>query len=313
MVEHHVQNDLDAVCIAGADQCLEFGALAVELDRCRISRVGREIADRVVAPVVEQMLAVHHALVCQLVKLKYRHQLDRVDPQLFQIRYLLHQPGKGTRMLHPRGRMPGKAAHMQLIDHHVLKRDMDIAVEIAPVEHILHHAGVVGRILRRTLAPAALSGHRAGIGIEQEFGLVKQQPARRVIRPVHPVGVLKLRDIQPEHNHRPGVADAETVGKRQHGIGLLLGAVEQAQLAAGRTDRMDGKAHTAGNKRRTVHQEQPGAHGKACDLLGSMQLAARRRWENDLLIGHGDSSFLQTEQLCFQHTVFLEICQLTGK
>ena len=169
---------------------------------------------------------------------------------------------------------------------------MDIAVEIPPVEHILHHAGMVGGIRRGALAPAALAGHRAGIGVEQELGLVKQQTARRVIRPVHTVSVFKLRDLQPEHDHRPRIADAETVRDGQHRIGLLLGAVEQAELAAGCADRMDGKADAAGHDGRAVDQKQAGTHREPRDLLGGMQLAVRCGRDDHVGIGHMDSSFL---------------------
>ena len=188
---------------------------------------------------------------------------------------------------------------MQLVDHHILKRDVDIC-EIRPVEHILHHARVVGRVRGRALAPAALAGHRTSIWVEQIFGLVKQQAARGVIRPIHAIGIFKLRDVQPEYDHRPGVADAKTVGEWQHGIWVLLGAVKQAQFTAGRADRVDGEAHTAGHDRCAVDQKQAGTHRVTLDLLGRMQPAVGLGREYDFLTGHTHSSFLQNRTALFQ-------------
>ena len=100
MVKHHVQNDLNAVCIQRADQRFQLGPLAVELDRRRITRVGRKKAHGIIAPVVEQRPAVHHAFLGQLVEFKHRHQLDRVYAERFQVGYLFHQAGEGPRVRH---------------------------------------------------------------------------------------------------------------------------------------------------------------------------------------------------------------------
>ncbi len=81
MVKYHVQDHLDPLGVERADQALKLVALMVVPVRGGIARVGREEADRVIAPVIQQALPVHLAAVAHLVKLEDRHQLDRVDPQ----------------------------------------------------------------------------------------------------------------------------------------------------------------------------------------------------------------------------------------
>ncbi len=85
----------------------------------------------------------------------------------------------------------------------------------------------------------------------------------------------------------------------QHRIGLLLGAAEQAQFAAGRADRVDGEADAAGHHGRTIHQKQAGPHREPCDFLGGMQLAVCLGRENNTLIGHTLPPFPQNRTSFF--------------
>ncbi len=142
MVKDHVQDALDAVIIELLDQVLQLFALLVILRSARIAGIGGKEADRVIAPVVHHLGAVHHAAVLHLVKFKDRHQFHRVDPQLLQIGDLLPQPFKGARIVHAGGSMPRKAPHMELVDHQVLHGDRRRPVP-SPVKVILHHPGLV--------------------------------------------------------------------------------------------------------------------------------------------------------------------------
>ena len=264
VVENNVQNDLNPVGVQRAYQGFELGSLVVVLDSCRIAGIRRKIADRIVAPVIDELPAVNHALVCQFVELENRHQLNCVNAQFLEVRQFLHQAGKRAGVLHVRAFVHGKSAHVHFVNHHVLKRHVCV-LEIAPIEHIFDHTRMVGAVLGRTHAPAALAGHSACIRVEQEFLLVEQQAACRVIRAVHAVGVFKLGDVEIEHDHRPRIADAELLGKRQHGIGLLLRAAEQTELAACRADRVNGEADAARHDDRAVGKEKARTHGKAFD------------------------------------------------
>ena len=99
MVEHHIKNNLYAVVVQIPDQLLQLGSLTVILGGRRIAAVRRKKAARIVAPIIQQALAVHLSCRHRLVKLKDRHQLHRIDPKLLQIRDLLTQSCKSTLML----------------------------------------------------------------------------------------------------------------------------------------------------------------------------------------------------------------------
>ena len=273
MVEHHIQNDLDAVLLQDPDQPLQLGALPVVLHLGGVAGVGSKKAHRVVSPVVDQLPAVHHPLVGHLVKFEDGHQLHRIDPQGLQIGQLLQQALKGARMGHPGGGMPGEAPHMDLVDDQVLERKAG-GVKIPPVKALPHHPGVVGLPLRQAAAPYALSGHRPGVWVQQKAAGIKAQAAGRVIRPVHPIGVLKLFNIQAKDNHGKGVADAKAVGKGEHGKGLLLPSAEQAQLAAVGVEGVDCKADAPRHHRGPIDPKQARPNRKAANLPGG------REWMN---------------------------------
>ena len=85
MVEDHVQDDLNAVVVELLYQLLELQAFPVVLHVSGVAGVGGKKADRTVAPVVEELPPVVSALVHELVELKDRHQLHRIDAQGLQI------------------------------------------------------------------------------------------------------------------------------------------------------------------------------------------------------------------------------------
>jgi hypothetical protein len=78
------------------DQRLELVHLHPELAGGGVPGLGREEADRAVAPVVDQQLAGLGMLaaVLELVELVDRHQLDAVDAELLQVRDLLRMAAK---------------------------------------------------------------------------------------------------------------------------------------------------------------------------------------------------------------------------
>ena len=80
------------------------------------------------------------------------------------------------------------------------------------------------------------------------MAFVKQKPFCRVIGPVHPVGILKLLYIQPEHDHGIYVADPVVFRKRQHRIGFRLFPVIKKELAGYCPVGMDRKIHPSGDR-----------------------------------------------------------------
>ena len=65
--------------------------------------------------------------------------------------------------------------------------------------------------------------------------MVKNQPLFRLVGTVHPVGILKLLNIQLEDDHGIDIADAVVPGERQNGKGFLRLPLEQQQFNTGST------------------------------------------------------------------------------
>ncbi len=161
VVEHHVQDYLDAIIVQGLDQHFQL-IVPVGLIPGDIVSVGGKEPYRVVAPVVQELLAVHLPGVDGLVELEDGHQLHRVDPQLLQVGDLLHQASEGARMGDAGGEMAGEAAHMELIDDQVAHGAGGLR-RIAPVEAVLDDTGVVAAAL--AVAPDPLAGDEAGVRV----------------------------------------------------------------------------------------------------------------------------------------------------
>ena len=83
MVEHDIQDDFDPILMQCPDQFLKLSAFMVALHFRGIARIRCKEADSIIAPVFEQPLAVHFTYIHTLIKLKDRHQLYSIDPQLF--------------------------------------------------------------------------------------------------------------------------------------------------------------------------------------------------------------------------------------
>ena len=276
MVEYHVQVNLDAPLLAGLDKPFQLVALPVILRAGGIAGVGGEKAHRTVPPIIIQLLAVHLPVVQHLVKLKNRHQLHRIDPQRLQIGQLFHQTGKRTRMDHSGGGVLGKATDMELIDDEVLHGNQGSA-DIAPVEVVLHHSGLVVLAVGRRFAPGALASHRLGVGVQQVLALVKDKPPLRLIGAVHPVSVLKLLNVQLEHNHGVHITNSVVLREGEHREGLRLLSVEQQQLNARGAVGVDGEIDAAGNGSGAVGLIKTGPDIKAADVVHGNQMDGARK------------------------------------
>ena len=82
VVVDDVEDDLDVGGVQGLDHRLELGHLSAGFLRGRVGVMRREVADRVVAPVVRQSLGLERCIVRELLD---RHELDRGDAQLRQV------------------------------------------------------------------------------------------------------------------------------------------------------------------------------------------------------------------------------------
>ena len=88
-----------------------------------VARVGGEEAVGAVAPEVRQTGLPHLLRDVLFVEGHHRHQLDMGDAEVLEVGDLLHQAGEGPGVRDPGRGMAGEAAHMQLVDHHPLRRD----------------------------------------------------------------------------------------------------------------------------------------------------------------------------------------------
>ena len=176
VVEHNVENNLNAIGFEVANQLLELGALAVVLVTVNgfVAGIRRKKADSVVAPVIIELLALKGAVRAHFVKLKNRHQLNGVDSQLLEVGNLFADTGKGAAVLNAGALVHRKASDVKLINNQFLKRNRG-RLKVAPVVVLKHHARLVDALILLRLAPAALTGDRLGVGVEDIFCLVKHQ------------------------------------------------------------------------------------------------------------------------------------------
>ena len=86
VIEYDIKDHFDAIGIERADHGLQLSSLAVVFQSRCIACVWREVAHRVVAPVIEKLLSVDHPFIRQFIELEYRHQFDCIDAEFFQIR-----------------------------------------------------------------------------------------------------------------------------------------------------------------------------------------------------------------------------------
>ncbi len=218
MIEDHVKHDFNAVAMQFLDDGFEFVRHHRAVFHCasrRIARFGRKKSERAVAPVVHQALIGAVKEVLKFVELKNRHQFDAIDAKFFQIRNLLANRRKCSRMLHFRRRMARQPPDVDFINDEVFHRNFQRAIRF-PVEIFIYDARsvLIGlRIVRRS-APDIASADGAGIRIHQRFLRIKAVNRRFALfrsraGAIHPKAVFKVFIIQVEDGHREDVADAQ--------------------------------------------------------------------------------------------------------
>ena len=136
VVEHDVENHLDARPMQGQHRLLELADLAAGLAADGIAAMRREKRQRIVAPVVRPLARLAEPIVGR--KLEDRHQLDRRHAQRLQIRNLLDQPEIRAAMLHVARLVAGEAADVHLVDHRLVQAAAQVAIAL-PVELVVDH------------------------------------------------------------------------------------------------------------------------------------------------------------------------------
>jgi hypothetical protein len=114
VVEHHIEDDLDAGLVEGLDHLLELANLPAPVVVVGVEPVWGHEGRRVVAPVVAQRLAGVRVDAVQLVlvELLDGHQLDGRDPEVREVGNFFGEPAKGPGGLHIGALVGGKAANV---------------------------------------------------------------------------------------------------------------------------------------------------------------------------------------------------------
>lgn len=245
VVVDHVEDDLDPGGVQGAHHALELADLLPRRTGGRVGRMGREVADRVVAPVVLEAAPQQVVLVRELVD---GEQLDGRDAEFHEVldRGRVRQPGvRPAQFLGDVGVQRGEPPHMHLVDHRVGPRGLRAAV-LGPVvvivdDHALRDVrrrvpvvpygvrdlllGPVADMAVHLWRQAEVAVHRAGVRVEEQLRGVPAGTGPRVPAAVHPEAVA-LAGHDTGHEAVP-----DLVGELgELGPGLLAVRVEQTQL-----------------------------------------------------------------------------------
>ena len=228
MVEHDVQDHLDARGVQGAHHLLELGDLFPHCARAGVAALGREKADRVVAPVVLQRLprAGIHVRVFQLVELLHRQQLQRRDSEILEVGDLLHHATECARVRDPGGGAESKASHVRLVDRGETERPGKGPVAL-PVE-VVRDDDALGHLIRQI--PGEVPRDSFHVGVEEKLVRVEPVALLGLVRPVDPVEVAGAcpHALHLDVPHVAGPVQARI----QHdlpGGARILGGVEEQQ------------------------------------------------------------------------------------
>ena len=200
VVVDHVQQHLDAGAVQRLHHALEL-VHHVERAGAGVARIGREVPQCVVAPVVGEPLGLEESLVHRLV---HREELHRGHVQLLEVvddRRVSEAAVRPSQVLGDVRMAHGEAAHVRLVDDEPWPDDAR-ALHALPVEAAVHHdaprhARSAVPIVERQVGPAASDAvgvdrrveihpavDRAGVRVEEELVGVEAQAAQRVVRPV---------------------------------------------------------------------------------------------------------------------------------
>ena len=181
VVEHHVEDDLDARPVEGLHHVAELVHRAERVAARAVGRVRREEGDRLVTPVVDQPRRAGLG-----VEREHRQQFDGGDAEFPEIGDLLDQPGeRAAGLLSDAGaRVAGESADVHLVDDGArggpAQREVSLPVVRARIDdHALHRRRGVVACPSRGLAVVALrDDHAPAVRVEQDLGGIEPQPAR---------------------------------------------------------------------------------------------------------------------------------------
>ena len=213
VVVDDVEDDLEPGGVEGAHHLLELAHLLAAVARGAVGGVRGEVADRVVAPVVDQAALADGRLGDELL---HRQQLDRGHAEVAQVvgdRGVGQAGVRAAQLLgHPVVQL-GHALDVQLVDDRVAPAACAAAASSpqskssstttlrgteAAESAVLSLLGTARRRSRRSPGPGtSVAADGLGVGVEQQLGRVEAQPGRGVPRAVHPEAVAGARLARP--------------------------------------------------------------------------------------------------------------------
>jgi hypothetical protein len=168
VVIDNVENDLDPCMVEGANHRLEFMQAATGIGRRKISRVGSEETEAVVAPVVD-LFAVHEEALIDVVV--DGQQLNCRDAQVGEVfdGGFAGEAGVGAANgLGHVGHEPGKAFDVGLVNDCLFpgnSRDIGVVALIEGEVFVFVPDGVA----EEAVVPLQIAANRFGVGIEYDF------------------------------------------------------------------------------------------------------------------------------------------------
>ena len=252
VVEDDVEDHLDPGLVERLHHVAELGDLRALLRAHAVARLRREVAVRVVAPVVAKLGAVDRVDPAHLalVESEHRQQLDRGDAEVLQVGDLLDDPRERAGMLDARALRAREAADVHLVDDRVAHRSVQRLVAFPVVrarvdDHSAHRGGeVVAGPARLDRLPQRV---RVALRVRVEQHLLGVEPLAGVVfRPVDPERVVvagaEAADVHVPEMEAP-VPDRVERDRRDRL--LVVVRIEQEQLDARRVAGEDGEVDSA--------------------------------------------------------------------
>ena len=118
-------------------------------------------------------------------------------------------------MLYIRIRTACKITDVHFIDDQFIYRSFQRKV-VFPIKVITNHTGTVLIHVTpiRLCTPNVTSCNQLGIRVHQDFRLIKTMTFLRIPRPIHPIAVFNVLEIQIKNHHREYISHLEFLQER---------------------------------------------------------------------------------------------------
>ena len=284
VVEHDVEDHLETGVVHPLHHRPELGNLAAGIAgtyRRGARGVRREVADRVVAPVVGEAPLDEHALGYRVL---HREQLHGRDPQVDEVvedgvvreaRVRATQLGRDRRM------QRGDPLDVRLVDDGVGVRTPPRARGERPEPRLphVHHdtaghgrGGVARVVVVQLRTESDVAVNRTRVRVEEQLRRVGADAPRRRVLPGRAEAVPGAR-VHPGHEPVPHARVG--VGERDLGLGAIVG--EQAQRHPVGHLRDDGEVGATVARRRAERERVAGEHGARSRVRHRVREVRRHR------------------------------------